>query len=82
MKSNRTFKKNLTLVGLTLAELREKKGFTTIKEFARKYDLPAIQYWPIEKGKANVTLKSLHKILAIHSLSFHDFFCLMDEVNV
>jgi transcriptional regulator with XRE-family HTH domain len=79
MKSNKTFKRNLISVGATLTELREKKGFSTIKEFTQRYDLPAIQYWRIEKGYANITLKSLYKILSIHKLTFHDFFCLMVE---
>ena len=79
MKSNKVFKRNLTSVGAILADLREKKGFSTIKEFAHRYDLPTIQYWRIEKGKANITLRSLFKILTIHNLSFHDFFCLMVE---
>ena len=79
MKTDKGFKRNLMSVGTILAELREKKGFSTIKEFADRYDLPAIQYWRIEKGKANITLRSLFKILTIHNLSFHDFFCLMVE---
>lgn len=67
----------LVVVGATLAELREKKGFKTIKEFAQKHDLPEIQYWRMEKGKSNITLKSLVKILAIHKISLQDFFCLI-----
>lgn len=65
----------LTEIGEQLAKLRTKKGFNTIKEFAVKYRLPAIQYWRIEKGKANLTIKSLGRILAIHKISFEDFFC-------
>lgn len=62
-------------IGMQLGKLRMKKGFNTIKEFATKYRLPAIQYWRIEKGKANLTIKSLGRILAIHKISFADFFC-------
>lgn len=69
----------LVVVGVTLAELREKKGYSTIKEFTRKYDLPEIQYWRMEKGKANITFKSLCKILAIHNLTLHEFFSLIAE---
>ena len=75
MKSIRSFNKNLTVVGLALAELRKKKGYSTIKEFARHYDLPEIQYWRIERGRANITLKSLVKILSIHHITLQDFFC-------
>lgn len=79
MKTEKAFKKILSVVGIRLAELRQKKGFTTIKEFVERYDLPEIQYWRIEKGKANVTLKSLTKILSIHKLTLQDFFCLVSE---
>jgi transcriptional regulator with XRE-family HTH domain len=77
MKSTKAFKKNLIIVGVRLAELRKKKGYSTIKEFTQRYDLPEIQYWRIEKGKANITLKSLVKILTIHHLTLHDFFCMI-----
>ena len=62
-------------IGEQLAILREKKGYTTIKQFANRYKLPAIQYWRIERGKANLTVKSLGRILAIHKVSFEKFFC-------
>lgn len=77
MIPDKTFNNILLTIGSTLAELREKKGYDTIKDFVNHHDLPEIQYWRIERGKANVTLKSLLKILAIHNLSLHDFFCLV-----
>lgn len=79
MKSTKSFKKILAVLGVRLAELREKKGFETLKEFTQKYDLPHIQYWRIEKGKANITIKTLVKILSIHNISLHDFFCTIAE---
>lgn len=83
MKSTKAFRNILLIVGLTLAELRKKKGYATIKEFANRYDLPEIQYWRIEKGKANITLKTLVNILSIHHLSLYEFFCLvMEEESV
>ena len=81
MKSNKAFRKILVAVGERLAELRMKKGYTTIKEFVVNYDLPEIQYWRIEKGKANITLKSLVKILDIHKLSLTDFFCMVPTMD-
>jgi transcriptional regulator with XRE-family HTH domain len=77
MKSKKAFDKTLVAIGARLAELREQKGYSTIKEFTRKYDLPEIQYWRIEKGKANITLKSLVRVLTIHNISLQDFFCLV-----
>ena len=79
MKSDKNFKNMLVDIGNSLAALRVKKGYATIKAFTDKYDLPEIQYWRIEKGKANVTLKSLSRILQIHRITIHDFFCLMED---
>lgn len=79
MKSTKSFNRVLTVVGMRLAELREKKGYGTLKEFADVYDLPQIQYWRMEKGKANITLKSLGRILKIHNMTLQDFFCMITE---
>ncbi len=79
MKSTKSFNRVLTVVGLRLAELREKKGYSTLKEFAEDHDLPQIQYWRMEKGKANITLKSLARILSVHNMSLQDFFCMVTE---
>lgn len=82
MKSNKAFKNMLVMVGTRLAELRLKKGYSTIKDFVQKYDLPEVQYWRMEKGKSNLTLKSLVRILNIHNLSLQDFFCLIVDGNL
>jgi transcriptional regulator with XRE-family HTH domain len=77
--SEKTFKNTLGQVGHRLAELRKKKGFATARAFTEKYKLPEIQYWRMENGKANITLKSLIKILEIHDVSVQDFFCMVDD---
>ena len=63
----------LKQIGAGLSELRKKKGYDTIRDFAKAYKLPEIQYWRIENGKTNLTMKSLLKILAVHKLSFEEF---------
>ena len=75
MKTKKGFDNILTNVGIRLAELRVQKGYPSIRAFASKFDLPQIQYWRMENGKANVTLKSLTKVLQIHRLTLHEFFC-------
>jgi hypothetical protein len=77
MQSQKTFTSLLTNIGFKLAELRERKGYSTIKDFVIAHDLPEIQYWRMEKGKSNLTLKSLMKILNIHGMSVEEFFCMM-----
>jgi transcriptional regulator with XRE-family HTH domain len=79
MKNKKSLDIVMEQIGLALAQLRLAKGYDSIKDFAAQFGLPMIQYWRIEKGKANVTLKSLYKLLAIHSLSLPQFFCYMDQ---
>ncbi len=79
MKTEKDFKNLLLDIGHGLAMLRVKRGYATIKAFAERYDLPEIQYWRMEKGKANVTLRSLSRILRIHRITVHEFFCLMQN---
>jgi transcriptional regulator with XRE-family HTH domain len=64
----------LEKVGKKLEELRKKKGYTSHETFAYDNEIPRVQYWRIEKGRANLTLKSLVKILAIHKLTVEEFF--------
>lgn len=74
---------NTTLqrIGSKLSAMRIKKGYNTIKEFTTRYKLPLIQYWRIEKGKANITLKTLVKVLSIHRMALEDFFCMLHQLT-
>ena len=72
----------LKRIGLALKGLRLKKGYNTLSNFSEKYDLPMIQYWRIENGKANITIKTLSHLLAIHKMTIEDFFCFLDEANM
>ena len=69
----------LQRVGDNLMNLRIQKGYTSLRAFANRFDLPEIQYWRMENGKANVTLKSLSKVLQIHKISLQEFFCLEND---
>lgn len=71
----KTLDSKLKQIGAGLSELRKKKGYDTIRDFAKAYKLPEIQYWRIENGKTNLTLKSLTKLLNIHKITLEDFFC-------
>lgn len=67
-------------IGNRLAELRKKKGYKSHENFAWDHDLPRAQYWRLEKGKANFTIKTLVKVLAIHNISLEEFFRIPHEV--
>ena len=63
----------LETIGKKLLELRIEKGYTSHADFASDNQLPRIQYWRMEKGRANITLKSLGKVLEIHGLTLEEF---------
>lgn len=79
MKTKNGFNKAMGDIGRTLAMLRLQKGYTSIRDFTNEFGLPMIQYWRIERGKANITLKSLFKLLAIHSMTLQEFFCNLEN---
>ena len=71
----KSLESKLRQIGEGLSQLRKRKGYETIRDFAKAYKLPEIQYWRIENGKTNLTLKSLTRLLQIHRLTLEDFFC-------
>jgi hypothetical protein len=71
------FKALLGRIGCGLSILRSRNGYKTMKDFATDKKLPFIQYWRIEKGKANITFKTLLTLLSIHQITFDEFFSLV-----
>lgn len=61
-------------IGESLKNLRIKNGYSSYENFAVEHDLSRMQYWRIEKGLTNITIRSLVKILNIHHISLEDFF--------
>ena len=64
---------NIDKVATKIKQLRKEKGFSSFEAFANEYDLDRVQYWRVESG-ANITLKTLFKILEIHNITPSDFF--------
>ena len=64
----------LKTIGEHLRELRIAKGFDSQEQFATHHGLARVQYWRLERGVANLTFKTLAKILAIHGLTIEEFF--------
>ena len=67
-------KEILIEIGSRFEQLRKEKGFTSYEHFANEYNLSRMHYWKIEKGKANITIRTLTHILSFHSYSIEDFF--------
>lgn len=74
MKNEAAFQKQLVKIGEKLAELRKKKGYASHETFAYDHDLSRVQYWRIERGKSNITLRTLCNLLEIHGTELKDFF--------
>lgn len=62
-------RQELKQLGKLLKRLREEKGFKSQKAFCEKYNLPPIQYWRIESGKANVRYSTLMILAKVHKIS-------------
>ncbi len=61
-------------IGNKIKELRLKKVYESAERFAYDHDLPRVSYDLQERGKRNMTLSSLYRILDIHKISLGDFF--------
>ncbi|AKQ46426.1 hypothetical protein TH63_13610 [Rufibacter radiotolerans] len=64
----------LKAIGERLKAIRIQKGYTSYEAFALDHDLGRMQYWRLETGKTNITVKTLYKVLEIHEMSFPEFF--------
>jgi transcriptional regulator with XRE-family HTH domain len=64
----------LVNIGNKLTQLRKKNGHKSYESFAIENNLSRMQYWRIEKGKTNLTIKSLTRILDIHGITIEEFF--------
>jgi len=63
----------VTIVSQQLKELRKGAGYTSYEDFALQHEFDRKQYWRIENG-ANITLKTLVKILEKHNKDLPSFF--------
>jgi transcriptional regulator with XRE-family HTH domain len=66
--------KELKKIGERLNRLRIKKGFSSYESFAIAYGFSRMQYWRMEQGKTNITLRSLLAVLNVHKITLEDFF--------
>lgn len=65
--------KRIQLIAQKIKELRINAGYTSAENFAFDNELNRVQYWRVESG-ANITLKTLLKVLDIHKISLSEFF--------
>jgi transcriptional regulator with XRE-family HTH domain len=58
-------------------ELRKSKGYTSSETFAFDHEFPRVQYWRVETGRTNITIKTLARLLLIHNLTLEEFLTLL-----
>lgn len=75
--SENSSNKRLKVIGDKLKDLREKKGYASHDFFAWDNKIAPSQYYRMEKG-ANITLKTLMRVLDIHGMTLEEFFKGMD----
>lgn len=71
-KKNEIEDKRIKEVAQKIKDLRVKGGYTSAENFAYDNELNRVQYWRVENG-ANITIKTLLKILEIHKISLEEF---------
>jgi transcriptional regulator with XRE-family HTH domain len=64
----------LVHIGKKLTRLRVNSGFKSYESFAIQNELSRMQYWRVENGKTNMTMKTLLHLLSIHDIDISDFF--------
>lgn len=60
-------------VARVFVALRKEKGYTSYESFAFDHEFPRAQYWRVETGRHNLTLRTLTKLLIIHNLTLEEF---------
>lgn len=76
MKDEKATEDFLKEVGNRLKELRKGGGFEGgyVGFAIHQLDMQPKQYWELEAGKTNFTIKTLRKVLKVHKISLEDFF--------
>jgi transcriptional regulator with XRE-family HTH domain len=77
----KSFGKSLSDIGDKLKILRLRNGYKSYETFALENNLSRMHYWRIEKGKTNLTVKTLVKILEIHHVSIEEFFTEFERIQ-
>jgi transcriptional regulator with XRE-family HTH domain len=68
----------LLKIGKKLCGLRLKEGYKSVDEFTKEHGLSRMSYWRMERGKTNLTIESLMKVLVVHHITIEEFFAKID----
>ena len=68
----------LAAIGKRTRELRIESGSKNYEGFAFDRDLPRAQYWRVERGKYNITIRTLVAVLHEHDMTLKEFVASLD----
>ncbi|KYG77521.1 MULTISPECIES: helix-turn-helix domain-containing protein [Roseivirga] len=76
MKEEETIETTLKAIGDRLKQLREAGGFEGgyVGFAIHHVNMQPKQYWKLEAGTANFTIKTLLRVLDVHKITLEDFF--------
>ena len=76
MKEEETIETTLKAIGNRLKQLREAGGFEGgyVGFAIHHVNMQPKQYWKLEAGTANFTIKTLLRVLDVHKITLEDFF--------
>lgn len=76
MDDEKAIEGHLLAIGQKLRELRQNGGFEGgyVGFAIHHVGMQPKQYWKLEAGTANFTIRSLLKVLAVHEISLGEFF--------
>lgn len=76
MKEEEKIETTLKAIGDRLKQLREAGGFEGgyVGFAIHHVNMQPKQYWKLEAGTANFTIKTLLRVLDVHKISLEDFF--------
>ena len=74
MEDREHFDEIIHEIGEHIKTLRIEAGYTSYVDFAIKNDMQPKQYWKLEAGQANFTIRTILRILEIHNMTLEEFF--------
>lgn len=72
--TDKEFDQLMTRIAKRLKKLRVDAGYSSYENFAWDNGINRMQYWKMEKGETNFTMKSLHRVLKAHKVNLAEFF--------
>lgn len=69
-------------IGQRLRQLRIENGYKSYVEFALEAEIQPKQYWKLEAGTANFTIRTLLRVLVVHKLTLDEFFMHMNGSGI